>query len=122
VRKVVVSTLVAGSLALGAASANGEKVAHGAQKAAIVRAAFGSKPPVGCYKAYVSSVDHRYASASYGGSVAGRCVQWGSNGIVIEHYRRGRWHVVTEGSAYRCPIRGVPNRVERDLIPAPKCF
>jgi hypothetical protein len=95
--------------------------AHGATKVATIRAAFGRQAPAKCYDAYISTVDGSWASAYYAGSVKAPCVRWGSNGIVLMHSSHKHWHVVTEGSSFRCPVRGVPNRIERDLVPAPKC-
>jgi hypothetical protein len=118
VKKLVV---VVAALAVAATPALAKTVAQGAQKTAIVHAAFGSKPPVKCYNAYSSTVNRAWASAQYAGSVKAPCARWGSNGIVILHRSGTHWRIVAEGSSFRCPVRGVPNPIERDLVPAPKC-
>jgi hypothetical protein len=38
-----------------------------------------------------------------------------ANGVIIEHHTAVGWQFVTVGSSFRCPIKGVPARVARDL-------
>jgi hypothetical protein len=38
-----------------------------------------------------------------------------ANGVIIEHRTPRGWRFVTVGSSFRCPIKGVPIAVGRDL-------
>lgn len=111
----VLATVVLAAVITPAAEAR--RSAHGRQKAAILRASgFGPHTIPPCYDVYISTVNSSWATATYGGSTTEPCVRYGSNGVVILRFRRGRWHIVTEGSAFTCPIPGhIPARVQRDL-------
>jgi hypothetical protein len=46
--------------------------------------------------------------AALGATVPRQCAD-------VLHHTRGRWRVVTDGSAFTCPIRHVPGAIARDL-------
>ena len=106
------------------------------ERAAIVRAVFGSRFPVRCGVVYASTVNTTWASAQWIGQVVATgkmphgCLALGSNGVAIVHLEKGRWRIVTEGSSYTCPLAGsevypgqpnVPAKVADDLIPHLGC-
>ena len=115
-RRVTVSLLAALGLAMPAA-ALARTAVSGAAKTPIVRAALGTPVPRQCAAVYLSTVNGSWASATFHPQRgwSSRCQKYGSNGVVILHRTRGRWRVVTEGSAFSCPIRHVPAAVTRDL-------
>jgi membrane protein YqaA with SNARE-associated domain len=121
-RRVIPALLVLGALlswVLGtfATSAIARQAARGTQKEQILRAAgFSRHAPSSCYVVYLSTVNRNWATATYGGSTRQPCARYGSNGVVVVHYRAGKWHLVTEGSAFSCPIPGhIPTAVQHDL-------
>jgi hypothetical protein len=99
------------------AAAGARRGAHGRQEAAVLQAArFGRNAPQKCYHVYVSTVSSSWATATFAGSLAGGCSRVASNGVVVVHFKQGRWHFVTAGSSFGCPIPGhIPSRVQRDL-------
>jgi hypothetical protein len=72
-----------------------------------------------CVKVYVSSVNGYYALIDFDRYPIPENCHEPANGIMIMHYRDHRWRFVFAGSSYRCPIRGVPKRVGRDLKACP---
>jgi hypothetical protein len=64
---------------------------------------------------FVSSVNKTWASLSLVPPHTTYCQGMAANGISLFHHRSGRWHFVTAGSYFRCPIPHVPNRVAHDL-------
>lgn len=130
-RSPALALLAVAALAAIPSAAWARRNATANERAAIVQAVFGSRFPVGCAVAYISSVNTTWASAQWIGQVvpAARvprdCLAFGSNGVAIVHVEKGRWRIVTEGSSYTCPLAGsevyrgqpnVPNRVADDLI------
>jgi hypothetical protein len=99
------------------AGALGRQGVSGARKAPIVKAALGSNVPIQCAAVYISTVSRFWASVTFDPQRghASACQMFGSNGIVILHHVRGRWHEVTDGSSFTCPVPGVPGSIARDL-------
>lgn len=116
VRRVTIGLLALVALALPAA-ALARTAVTGTAKTPIVTAALGAQVPRQCAAVFASTVDRSWASATFdpGHGWSSRCQKYGSNGAVILHRTGGRWRVVTEGSAFTCPIRHVPPAVTRDL-------
>jgi hypothetical protein len=70
--------------------------------------------PVRCATIRVSTVSERWASARI--KLADkRCERWAVDGMAIFKRRRRAWRFVVAGSAFDCPVRQVPRRVQRDL-------
>ena len=89
----------------------------GPAKNPILRVALGRVVPRQCAAVYRSTVDRSWASAQFSPQRGWheRCTKFGSDGVVIVHQTSGRWHFVTAGSDFDCPIRHVPVAVVRDL-------
>jgi hypothetical protein len=89
----------------------------GPAKTPLVSAALGKKVPRQCAAVYMSSKNHSWASVSFSPQRgwSARCMKYGSNGVAVLHRVQGKWHVVTDGSDFTCPIRHVPAAVSRDL-------
>jgi hypothetical protein len=83
---------------------------------AAIRAHDISRAQAPCTRVFVSSVNHSWGSVSFPAHPSQRCQKYASNGIALFHKREGRWHFVTAGSYFRCPIPHVPNRVAHDLV------
>ena len=83
--------------------------------AAVVRQHQLSKAQATCQVVTISTVNRSYAAVTWPAKLSKACLRVAANGVIIEHRKRGRWRFVTVGSAFRCPIEGVPNRVARDL-------
>jgi hypothetical protein len=99
------------------AVANARRAAHGRQASAILKAAgLGANAPVKCFRIYISTVNTSWSTATFGGSLKGGCSRVASNGVVVLHFKKGRWRVVTDGSSFTCPLAGhIPTRVQHDL-------
>jgi hypothetical protein len=89
----------------------------GTAKTPIVHVALGKQVPRQCAAVYRSTVNRSWASAEFHPQRgwASRCEKFGSNGVAILHHTKGRWHMVTAGSDFTCPIRHVPAAVAQDL-------
>jgi hypothetical protein len=83
--------------------------------AAVVRQDELSKAQAACQVVTISTVNHNYASVTWPAKLSKACIRVAANGVIIERCRRGEWHVVTVGSSFRCPMKGMPTRVARDL-------
>ena len=83
--------------------------------AAVVRQGELSKAQAACQVVTISTVNQRYASLTWPAKLSKACSRVAANGVIVEHRGRRSWGFVTAGSSFRCPIRGVPNGVARDL-------
>lgn len=111
-------TLVTAVLVLAwPAAALARLVVSGPAKTPLVAAALGKQVPRQCAAVYLSSKDHSWGSVSFAPQRgwSSRCTKFGSNGVAVLHRVQGKWHVVTEGSDFSCPIRHVPPAVLQDL-------
>jgi hypothetical protein len=84
--------------------------------------------PVVCSVVRISTVNQTWASFHYvvpRGSAG--CLKFAADGITLFHFGNHRWHAVTAGSAFRCPIVSyvhqprVPAAVARDLLHYVRC-
>lgn len=85
------------------------------ERAAILKA-FGnpSKAHAACLIVRLAASNHSYATVRFRARTS--CRRWAFNGTnVLKRGKRDHWKVVFEGSAYRCPLRGIPTQVQRDL-------
>ena len=110
-----------------------KKAASSSQRAAVGRVVEGAKFPPGCGVVYISTVDRKWSSFEWIGEVKKApesCQRYAANGIVLLHFAGGRWHAVSAGSHFDCPIAGrevykgqpnVPNKVADDLVPYLHC-
>jgi hypothetical protein len=68
-----------------------------------------------CAQVFISTVNPSWASLSFPSHPSTACLPYAANGISLFHRHHARWHFVTAGSSFRCPIPGVPLHVGRDL-------
>jgi hypothetical protein len=83
--------------------------------AAVVRQGQLSRPQAACQVVTVSTVNHNYAAVTWPRKLSSACMRVAANGVIIEHRTQRGWRFVTVGSAFICPIKGVPAPVARDL-------
>ena len=83
--------------------------------AAVVHQGQLSKAQAACQVVTVSTVNQRYAALSWPKRLSRACMKVAANGVIIEHRTARGWRLVTVGSDLRCPIKGVPVAVGRDL-------
>ena len=116
-RRIFVLLVVVGMLIPAAALAHrgATKAERGAIVAAVVRQGELSRAQAACQIVTISTVNQRYASLTWPAKLSKACLRVAANGVIIEHWGRRVWGFVTVGSSFRCPIRGVPNKVARDL-------
>ncbi len=91
------------------------KAERSAVVAAIVRQGELSKAQAACQVVTISTANRSYAAATWPAKLSRACMRVAANGVIIEHHTASGWQFVTVGSSFRCPIKGVPNRVARDL-------
>ncbi len=108
--------LPSAALAHSAASTSQAK----AIRAAAVSAHQLSKQQAGCQVVTISTVDRHYASLSWPAKLSSSCLKVAANGVLLMHESAHGWGVVTVGSAFHCPIKGIPTKVGRDLGVCPK--
>lgn len=115
--RVAVLFVVAGMLLPAAALAHrrATKAERRAVEAAVVRQGELSTAQAGCQVVTISTVNQTYASLTWPGKLSRACSRVAANGVIIEHRTGRQWRFVTVGSSFQCPIKGVPNRVARDL-------
>ncbi|HJS95924.1 MAG TPA: hypothetical protein VJ741_16795 [Solirubrobacteraceae bacterium] len=83
--------------------------------AAVVRQHQLSKAQAGCQVVTISTANQRYAKLAWPRKLSSACRRVAANGVIIEHRTRHGWRLVTVGSSFTCPIKGVPGAVARDL-------
>lgn len=83
--------------------------------AAVVRQHQLSKTQAACQKVTISTVNQRYAALTWPKKLSRACMRVAANGVIVEHRTARGWRLVTVGSDLRCPIKGVPGAVARDL-------
>jgi hypothetical protein len=86
-----------------------------ALRAAVVRQGQLSKAQAACQVVTISTVNQTFAALTWPAKLSKSCQRVAANGVIIEHRTRGAWRFVTVGSAFHCPVKGVPTRVARDL-------
>jgi hypothetical protein len=83
--------------------------------AAVVEQGQLSKAQAACQVVTISTVNRHYAAVTWPRKLSRACIRVAANGVIIEHQTARGWKFVTVGSSFRCPIKGVPTRVARDL-------
>src|ERR1700728_1249913 len=116
-RRLIPAFLVAFSLLSSLAFAHTRATASEttAIRAAVVGSHQLSKQQAACQVVTISTVDRSYASLSWPAKLSASCEKVASNGIVLMHRTAGGWRFVTDGSSFKCPIKGVPVKVGYDL-------
>jgi hypothetical protein len=115
--RIFIVLLVAGVLIPAAALAHrrATKVERAAIVAAVVRQGELSKAQASCQVVTISTVNQSYASLTWPAKLSKACLRVAANGVIVEHRKDRQWGFVTVGSSFRCPIKGLPNGVARDL-------
>jgi hypothetical protein len=107
------------ALVLMPAAALAHRRATKAERSAIVAAVVKQKQLSGaqaaCQVVTISTVDQRFAALSWPAQLSSACRRVAANGVIIERRGKRGWQLITVGSSFRCPIKGVPNAVARDL-------
>jgi hypothetical protein len=116
-RRLIPAFLVAFSLLSSLAFAHTLATASEATaiRAAVVRSHQLSKQQAACQVVTVSTVNRSYASLSWPAKLSASCEKVAANGIVLMHETAAGWRFVTDGSSFKCPIKGVPAKVGYDL-------
>jgi hypothetical protein len=83
--------------------------------AAVVRQHELSKAQARCQIVTISTVNQRFAVLTWPKHLSRSCTRVAGDGVIIEHRTIRGWRFVTVGSDLRCPIKGVPGAVARDL-------
>jgi hypothetical protein len=83
--------------------------------AAVVRQRQLSRAQAACQVATISTVNSRYAELTWPKKLSRACMRVAANGVIIEHRTTRGWRLVTVGSTFACPLKGVPIAVARDL-------
>jgi hypothetical protein len=83
--------------------------------AAVVRQHELNQAQAACQIVTISTVNQKYAAVTWPGRLSRACMRVAANGVILEHRQTRSWQFVTVGSAFRCPIRGVPAPVAHDL-------
>jgi hypothetical protein len=87
--------------------------------AAVVRQHQLSKAQATCQLVTISTVNQRYAALTWRKHLSRACMRVAANGVIVEHRTAGGWRFVTVGSSFKCPVKGVPIAVARDLDVCP---
>ncbi|MGN6870107.1 MAG: hypothetical protein ACTHMY_17095 [Solirubrobacteraceae bacterium] len=83
--------------------------------AAVVRQHQLSKAQADCQVVTISTVNQRYAALTWPKRLSRACMRVAANGVIIEHRTTRGWRFVTVGSSFKCPVKGMPIAVARDL-------
>ena len=115
--RVLVVLLAALALMPAAAFAHrrATKTERSAILAAVVKQKELSHAQAACQVVTISTVNSRYALLTWPNRLSSACLRVAANGVIIEHRGTHGWQFVTVGSDLRCPIKGVPTAVARDL-------
>ncbi len=116
--RVLVCLAVALGIALPAAAVAQRRATKSERTAilkAVVRQHQLTKAQAACQTVTISTVNTRYATTTWPSHLSHACLRVAANGVIIEHKTTRGWTFVTVGSDFRCPIKGVPARVARDL-------
>jgi hypothetical protein len=116
-RRLIPAFLVAFSLLSSLAYAHTRANASEAQaiRAAAVRSHQLSKQQAACQVVTISTVNRSYASLSWPAQLSKSCERVAADGVVLMHETGGGWRFVTDGSSFKCPIKGIPTKVGSDL-------
>ncbi len=102
------------------ATALARRRASAGERTAVVNAAVAqsalSHGQGACVEVYISTVSSHWASIDFPQPPKNaHCAALAANGVLLMHRVSGHWKYVAGGSDFRCPIRGVPTPVARDL-------
>jgi hypothetical protein len=81
------------------------------ERAAIAEAI---RAPRKCLAIRVATVRPGWASAKFA-SAKGVCAKYVADGVAVFRRRDDVWRMRFAGSSWRCPIKGVPEAVRKDL-------
>jgi hypothetical protein len=111
--------LLAAALMLTTSAAVAHRPASRAERRAIRAAAVHqrelSRAQAACQVVTISTVNQSFASLEWPAKLSRACRRVAANGVIIEHRHRGHWRLVTVGSSFECPIKGLQARVAADL-------
>ena len=112
-RSALLLTLTA-VLLLPVATADARRKATRSEKRAISQV-FNAPPK--CGKVFVSTVNERWATYQFNHRKidVSPCEQVAADGVAILKKKRGRWRMVTAGSAFECPVPDTPRKIAKDL-------
>ena len=118
-RSVRVIALLLAALALLPAVALAHRRATKSERtailAAVVRQHQLSNAQAACQVVTISTVNQKYALLAWPGKLSSACARVAANGVIVEHRTTRGWRLVTVGSSFRCPIKGLPAAVAGDL-------
>jgi hypothetical protein len=118
-RSVRVTALLLAALALLPAVALAHRRATKAERSviltAVVRQRQLSNAQAACQVVTISTVNQKYAALAWPRKLSSACARVAANGVIVEHWTTRGWRLVTVGSSFRCPIKGVPAAVAGDL-------
>lgn len=106
---MVTAVLVSG---IGVSSAVASRAPKATERAALARA---MKVPQRCLNMRVATVRAGWASAALKYPLSKSCRRYAADGIVVWHKRDGVWRMRFAGSSWKCPIKGLPEAVRKDL-------
>ena len=87
--------------------------------AAVVRQRQLSAAQAACQVVTISTVEKTYATLAWPRELSSACLRVAATGVIVEHRTARGWRLVTVGSSFRCPVKGVPAAVARDLALCP---
>lgn len=117
--RAILSLLAVAALLVPVASADARRKPSKGEKRAIAEV-FNAPPK--CAKVFVSTVDETWATYQFNANKFEdkTCQQVAADGVAILKRKRGQWRIITAGSAFECPIPGVPPEIVKDL--RVRCF
>jgi hypothetical protein len=96
----------------GVSSAVASRAPKATERAALAQA---MKVPQRCLKMRVATVRSGWASATLKVPLPRSCQRYAADGIVVWHKRGDVWRMQFAGSSWKCPIKGLPEAVRKDL-------
>jgi hypothetical protein len=112
------AVVLAAVAALAATSATASRKPKATEKAAIAQA---MNTPRRCVKIRVATVRKGWASLRLRNPLPQSCMKYAADGWVVLRNRDDVWRQKFAGSAWSCPIKGVPEAVRKDLhLPCPE--
>jgi hypothetical protein len=63
----------------------------------------------------ISTVNDQYATVSWTPTLSRARTRVAANGVLVDHDPARGWRLVTVGSSFSCPVKGIPMPVAKDL-------